>query len=225
MGLTTSPPRIQVVILVVLMIGLLGYVIAGAIGKAFAEAIADSLWPVAGLIRAAAAPLTFGLRQVERLVEGLSGNAPSTRRPASLHVEVPLKDEAADLDAEPDIPEPARSILQRAVALTRTDVRELMTPRSSIVSLPATVSAAEAAATFRRTGLSRVPIFGESRDDIVGILYAKDLFARMTDSRALQAFAPVDLVRPAILVPESKNAFELLHELRDQPPARRPGSG
>ena len=44
--------------------------------------------------------------------------------------------------------------------LTRTDVAEIMTPRPLIVSLPATVSAEAAAASFRQTGLSRVPIFG-----------------------------------------------------------------
>jgi CBS domain containing-hemolysin-like protein len=83
-----------------------------------------------------------------------------------------------------------------------------------IISLPSTVSAAEAATAFRRTGLSRVPIFEESRDDIVGILYAKDLFARMTDARTLRVISPRDLVRPALFVPESKNAYDLLEELR-----------
>jgi CBS domain containing-hemolysin-like protein len=215
-GLLNSASRLQVVILPVLLIGLLGYVVAGVIGKVFAEAVVDLIWPVASLMRAAAFPLTFGLRQVERLMELLAGGSDSIHRPASLQVEVPVEHTEADTDAEPDLPKPALALLKQAVALTRLDVGELMTPRSSIVSLPASVSAAEAAATFRRTGFSRVPIFGESRDDIVGILYAKDLFARMTEGRPLAAISPAALARPAIFVPESKNAFELLHELRDQ---------
>ena len=163
-----------------------------------------------------ASPLTFGLRQIERLVEAVSGRSGSAHRPAHLQVEVPVEDDADDDDDEPDLPESARVVLQQAILLTRTDVGELMTPRSSIVSLPSTVSAAEAAATFRRTGLSRVPIFEESRDDIVGILYAKDLFARMTEARAPHAISPRDLVRPALFVPESKNAYDLLEEMRRQ---------
>jgi CBS domain containing-hemolysin-like protein len=215
-GLATSPPGAIVVILPVLAIGLCGYVIAGVIGKVFAEVIVDVLWPAAGLLRTLAFPLTFGLRQVERLVESLSGRAETLHRPAHLQVEIPVEDDAPDEYAEPELPESARIMLQHAVVLTRTDVGELMTPRSSIVSLPSTVSAAEAAATFRRTGLSRVPVFEESRDDIVGVLYAKDLFARMTEARAPSAISPRDLVRPVHFVPESKNAFDLLEELRTQ---------
>jgi CBS domain containing-hemolysin-like protein len=214
LGLATSPPRVIVVVFPVLAIGLMGYVIAGMIGKVFAEVIVESFWPVAGVLRALAVPLTFGLRQVERLVELFSGREEALHRPAHLQLEIPAEDDAPDQDTEPDLPESARVLLQQAVALTRTDVGELMTPRSSIVSLASTVSASEAAATFRRTGLSRVPVFEESRDDIVGVLYAKDLFARMTESRVPSAVSPRDLVRPVLFVPESKNAYELLGELR-----------
>ena len=131
---------------------------------------------------------------------------------------MPIEDDADDDDDEPDLPESARVVLQQAILLTRTDVGALMTPRSSIVSLPSTVSIAEAAATFRKTGLSRVPIFEESRDDIIGILYAKDLYARMTEvqGHAARVFSPRDLVRPAFFVPESKNAYDLLEEMRRQ---------
>ena len=214
--LASLPTRVGVVIVPVLVIGLLGYVIAGVIGKVFAEVVIDSLWPLARVLRAVALPLTFGLRQVERLVESLSGGSRSPHRPAHLQLEVPVEDDATDLDDELNLPESARVLLQQAILLTRTNVSELMTPRSSIVSLPSTVSAAEAAATFRRTGLSRVPVFEESRDDIVGILYAKDLFSRMTEGRAPSTVTPRDLARPALFVPESKNAYELVEEMRIQ---------
>jgi len=215
-GLATVPLRVVVVFVPVLVIGLLGYVIAGVIGKVFAEVVIDLFWPLAGSLRAAALPLTFGLRQVERLVESLSGRSQSLHRPAHLQLEIPVEDDTPDEDAEPELPESAHVLLQQAVVLTRTDVGELMTPRLSIVLLPSTVSAAESAATFRRTGLSRIPIFEESRDDIVGVLYAKDLFARMTEARTPTAISPRDLVRPALYVPESKNAYDLLEELRMQ---------
>ena len=74
-----------------------------------------------------------------------------------------------------------------------------MTPRPPIVALPSTVSAEDAAATFRETGLSRIPIFGENHDDIVGILYVKDLFARMTEAKDLDAVSPAQ-ARPAGLL-------------------------
>ena len=89
-----------------------------------------------------------------------------------------------------------------------------MTSRTAIISLPSSVTADDAAKTFRESGLSRIPIYGENRDDILGILFAKDLFARLIDTHTLSTISPIELVRPAHFVPETKNAFELLEELR-----------
>jgi CBS domain containing-hemolysin-like protein len=208
------PLGVEMVVLPVLLIGLLGYVIAGVVGKVFAETILDAIWPASALIRTVAAPLTFGLRLVERAVEWMAGPTQSPPRPASLEVEIPAGDEPTDEDAGPEIPESARLLLQQAVRMTRSDVAELMTPRTAIISLPSSVSADEAAVTFRESGLSRIPIYGENRDDIVGILFAKDLFARLIETHTLSGISPIELVRPAHFVPESKNAFELLEELR-----------
>ncbi len=207
---------IEGLILVVMTIGLLGYVLAGVIGKVLAETIIDAAWPAAGAIRAAAWPLTFGIRQVERLVEWWAGSDESPHRPASVEVEIERDGEdEADHDEEPDLPEPVRDMLQRTVELTRTDVSELMTPRPMIVSLPSTATAEQAAATFRQTGLSRVPLFGANHDDIIGILYVKDLFARLAELKDFGSVFPRLLVRPAYCVPETKNAFELLEEMRN----------
>jgi CBS domain containing-hemolysin-like protein len=207
--------RVAWVILLVLGIGLLGYVLAGVIGKVFAERIIDAAWPATGAVRAAAVPFTFGLRQVERLVEWSAGVSEAPQRPASIEVEIPIEEEDPE-DLEPELPEPVRELLQRAIELSRTDVSKIMTPRPLIVSLPATVTAESAAATFHLSGLSRVPIFSANHDDIVGILYVKDLFARLTDLGSPTAVSPRKLVRPAHFVPETKNAFELLEELRTQ---------
>lgn len=208
---------VDAVILIVLGLGFSGYVLAGVVGKVFAETIIDLAWPAAGFLRGLAAPLTFGVRQVERLVEWLAGPTEAPQRPASVEVEVPLPDEEdAAGDDEPELPEAVRHMLERTIELTRTDVAALMTPRPMIVSLPSTATALEAAATFRKTGLSRIPIFGANHDDIVGILYAKDVFAAVTESRDFTAVSPRALVRPAYFVPESKNAFEVLDEMRSQ---------
>jgi CBS domain containing-hemolysin-like protein len=206
---------VELVILIVLAIGLLGYVLAGVIGKVFAETIIDAMWPASGFIRAVALPLTFGMRQVERLVEWMAGTDESTPRPASVEVEISVSDEE-DLpeDEEPDLPEPVRHMLQRTVELTRTDVSEIMKPRPMIVSLPSTASAEEAAVLFRQTGLSRIPLFGANHDDIVGILYVKDLFARVSEVKDFGTISPRALARPAYCIPETKNAFELLEEMR-----------
>ncbi|HMB08122.1 MAG TPA: hemolysin family protein, partial [Isosphaeraceae bacterium] len=172
-------------------------------------------WPVAGLLRALTRPLTFCVGQVERFVEWWARPADGAPRPASVEVEIPADGEKAE-DIEADLPESARELLQQAVELTRRDVTAIMTPRAAIVSLPSTVTARAAANAFRETGKSRIPLFGENRDDIVGILYAKDLFPRMTDDHDHEPVVPRKLVRPAYCVPEIKNAYELLDEFRSK---------
>ena len=200
------------VLAIALAVGGLGYALSGVAGRVFAEPVIVALWPATALLRASTSPLTFGIAQVELLVEKLARPADGVPRPTSFEVEIEADGEDSE-DIEADLPESARELLQQAVELTRRDVAEIMTPRAAMVALPSTVSARAAATTFRETGKSRVPLFGENRDDIVGILYAKDLFPRMTDENP-DAIVPRKLARPAYCVPETKNAFDLLQECR-----------
>ncbi|WP_422929844.1 hemolysin family protein [Singulisphaera sp. PoT] len=205
----------EAIIAIALMIGALGYVLAGVGGRIYAENVIYTLWPASPMLRTATTPLTLGWTLVERLARQLSRSYDVSPRPASVEVEVPAEGgEAEDLEA--DLPESARQMLQHAIELTRQDISEIITPRSSIVSLPSSISSRGAAATFSETGLSRIPIFGENRDDIVGILYAKDLFPRMTEASDPDTVVPRKLVRPAYCIPETKNAFELLNEFRSK---------
>ena len=98
--------------------------------------------------------------------------------------------------------------------LARTDVSEVMVPEAAIVSLPATVTAQAAAETLRRTGRSRIPIFGANRDDILGILIGKDLWDQMVETQDPDSVVPARLIRPAFCVPETCNAFQLIEDLR-----------
>ncbi len=206
---------VESVIAIALTVGALGYVLAGVIGRVFAEKVLDKVWPAALWLRLVTTPLTFATKQVENLVERLAHEPDATPRPTSVEVEIPADSDNPE-DSETDLPESTRELLQHAVALTRRDVSELMTPRSVIVTLPSSISAQAAARVFRETGKSRIPLYGENRDDIVGILYAKDLFPRMTDTPDPSTIIPRSFVRPAYCVPETKNAYDLLEEFRSQ---------
>ena len=168
----------------------LGYVLAGVAGKVFAEPIIYTFWPAASAIRTAAWPLTQGMAGLEYLAERLAPSPENGPRPASVEVEIPAEEGQTSEDIEAELPESTRDLLQHAVELTRPNVSEIMIPRSAIVSLPSTVTARAAAHTFRETGRSRIPLFGDNRDDIVGILYAKDLLARMTEADDPDAVVP-----------------------------------
>ena len=203
----------MLVIVSALIVSVPGYFLAGAIGQVYAESVIDGLWPVARTLRLVTTPLGLARWLSETVVALLAQPGAGSPRPASVEVELPSDGDGAEV-VEAELPESVRELIQQTIELTRRDVSELMTPRSAIVTLPSSVSANTAAQTFRETGRSRIPVFGENRDDIIGILYAKDLFPRMTDPDGPDAISPRALVRPAHCVPETKNAYDLLEEFR-----------
>jgi magnesium and cobalt exporter, CNNM family len=209
----TPSIRFEFALLLAIALAVLVHLAANVVGRIWAETLIYALWPIAGTVRALALPLTSAAKLAEALAYRLAGPADAPPRPASVEVEFqPDPDDPEDVEA--DLPDSTRSILEHVVALTRRDVAEIMTPASSMVVLPATASARQAARTFRESGLSRIPMFGENRDDILGILYAKDLFPLMTESPDSDAIVPRKLIRPSYFVPETKNANDLLNELR-----------
>lgn len=203
----------EVVVGVALVLSAIGYMAAGVSGRAYAETILDAGWPVAVMIRKFMTPATTVALALEELVYRRSRPKGNGSRPASVEVELHHSYHEDDQE-DADLPEATREMLERAVDLTHRDVSEIMTPRSNILELPASISADEAARTFVQSGLSRIPLYGEHRDDIVGILYAKDLFAQLIPGDSQTIPSPRKLVRAALFVPETKNATELLEEFR-----------
>ncbi|MBI2834956.1 MAG: HlyC/CorC family transporter [Acidobacteria bacterium] len=137
-------------------------------------------------------------------------------RPASLDaVEARPEGEAAEAYLEVGeqqglIEGEERRLLQSIFDFGDTLVREVMTPRPDIVALHAGASLDELRALFREQEYSRIPVYGENLDTIVGIVVVKDLIGE-TDS----AKAGIEhLIRPAYFVPETKRVAELLKEFQ-----------
>lgn len=105
-----------------------------------------------------------------------------------------------------------RQLIESVIELGDTVVREVMVPRTDMVTFPAAFRAADAMEVVILNGYSRIPAVGEGIDDIVGIVHAKDL---MRADRDGQGDRPVsELARPAHFVPETKGVAELLREMQ-----------
>jgi CBS domain containing-hemolysin-like protein len=106
-----------------------------------------------------------------------------------------------------------RRLLQSIVDFGDTLVREVMTPRPDIVAIPETATLADLRALFREQEYSRFPVFRESLDNIAGFVFVKDLVAlnSVDDARPITS-----LLRPAVIVPESKRVPELLKQFQRQ---------
>jgi CBS domain containing-hemolysin-like protein len=193
------------------------HVVAGAIGRVHAETLIDSLWPIAEFIRVALSPLTFLTKKLEAILYGHTSNGSSASpRPPSVEVELNPGSRSEPALVDTELPDSTRAMLSSAIELASRDVANVMTPRASMVAMPASITVHDAARTFIETGLSRIPLYGEHRDDIVGILYGKDLLPFLVEAAGASNIPVRKLARPPLFVPETKNATELLDELRHQ---------
>jgi magnesium and cobalt transporter len=107
----------------------------------------------------------------------------------------------------------ALSIVEGAIQVADLQVRDIMVPRSQMISIKATQTPKEFLPAIIEAAHSRYPVIGESLDDVMGILLAKDLLPLLLQDGE-QPFNIKDLLRPATFVPESKRLNVLLKEFR-----------
>jgi CBS domain containing-hemolysin-like protein len=108
-----------------------------------------------------------------------------------------------------------RQMIHSVFALGDTIAREVMVPRTEMVWIEGDKTLQQALALFLRSGFSRIPVIGESVDDVLGVLYLKDLIRRTQGGDPRAASLPVaQLMRPATFVPESKPVDDLLSEMQ-----------
>ena len=115
------------------------------------------------------------------------------------------------------VEEEEHEMIHSVFELGETFVRELMVPRTEVVWIESDRNVSQALSLALRSGFSRIPVIGENVDDIVGIVYLKDLAKRAQSDPQSGAQIPVsEAMRPATFVPESKAADELLREMQSQ---------
>lgn len=106
------------------------------------------------------------------------------------------------------------SIMEGALDVANQQVREIMIPRSQMVSIKEDESPVDFLPRIIESGHSRFPVIGESSDDIKGILLAKDLLQLLVDGT--DTFCLEKLLRTANIIPESKRLNVLLREFREK---------
>jgi CBS domain containing-hemolysin-like protein len=104
-------------------------------------------------------------------------------------------------------------MIHAVIELGDRRVHEVMVPRTTIVSLAATASMDEAIQTIVEEGHSRIPVYEESVDHVIGILYAKDLLPYLRDAAGPRPELP-GILRAPLFVPESMSIDDLLHEFQ-----------
>ncbi len=106
-----------------------------------------------------------------------------------------------------------KELILNLMNLGETTVGQVMVPRPDIFCLPLNMKGADLIKAIKQARFSRVPVYGEDLEDIVGILHAKDLLSLSPEGGCEQSCLK-KLLRPPYYVPENKRAFDLLGELQ-----------
>lgn len=118
-----------------------------------------------------------------------------------------------DASEEGELDEEEGSMLLSVLTLDELQVQDIMTPRTDIVCASDAETIREVAALIISSGHSRIPVFSGNRDNIIGILHAKDLLEHLLNPEE-QDRPAADIMRNPFFVPETKNVLDLLQEFR-----------
>ena len=150
-----------------------------------------------------------------RWVESRWGrSAALTDAEARAEVTEDLREMIDEIGETDTIEDEDREMMRSVVELGQTLVREVMVPRTDMVTIDAHKPASAAMRLFIRSGYSRVPVIGEDADDVRGILYLKDVLRRLAAHPEHEALAVAGFARDAEYVPEMKPADDLLREMQ-----------
>jgi CBS domain containing-hemolysin-like protein len=108
-----------------------------------------------------------------------------------------------------------RDMIEGVFELGDTLVREVMVPRTDVVTIERGKTVKQALNLLLRSGFSRVPVVGENADDVLGVVYLKDL-VRKERAEGGAALKVEDVMRDAVFVPDSKPVDELLREMQSE---------
>jgi CBS domain containing-hemolysin-like protein len=109
-----------------------------------------------------------------------------------------------------------RQMIQSVFELGNTIAREVMVPRTEVVFIESGKSVRQAMTLALRSGFSRIPVAGENLDDVIGVVYLKDLARRAQDAERARTTVVDEIMRTPAFVPESKPVDALLREMQAQ---------
>jgi CBS domain containing-hemolysin-like protein len=117
-------------------------------------------------------------------------------------------------EEEGALEEEEKEMLHRVFEFGDKEVSEVMVPRTEIVSIPAESTVADAMELVSKEGYSRYPVIKESVDNVIGILYIKDIPIKMAQGAITDGTPITELIRESYFVPENKMVSELLDDMQ-----------
>ncbi len=194
----------------VVLVLVFGVAIPNGWAKYAGEPLLLASLPVLNVLRVVFHPGVALLRLFDGMVRRLAGGPLADGRTGAAQMEQEILTVVSEGEAQGAVDQEEKEMIESVIELDEMQVGQIMTPRTEIVALPATATLFEAKDLIAREGHSRMPVYDKSIDDILGVLYAKDLlnFERTDD------FDATRVMRKVPFVPETKPIRDLLREFR-----------
>ncbi len=189
-------------------------IIGVAIPFAWAKYAGDALvargLPALRLLRSICYPLIMLMNLFDPLIRRLTGVPIRDAKFYADEFEQEIRNALSEGERYGAVDEEEKEMIESVIELADTQADGIMTPRTDIVALPLSADLDTVLESIRTNGYSRIPVYDETIDSIVGVVYAKDLLRRDT----AQAFDLSALKRPPLFIPETKYIRELLRDFQ-----------
>jgi CBS domain containing-hemolysin-like protein len=188
---------------------LFGVAFPTAWAKHAGEAYMARMLGLLELLRRASWPALAVVRAVDEVVRRLAG-APGEGADPGGELERDLLDVVSQAETTGAVDQTEKDMIKSVINLDETSVAEIMTPRTDMVGIESTAAYDEARRLVLTAGHSRIPVYEETLDHVVGILHAKDLLRVEDPAR----FSLKETMRAVTYVPETKDLASLLGEFQ-----------
>jgi putative hemolysin len=190
-----------------------GELVPRAVAMRFAERIALIFVPPLTVMMRVMRPLVFALKRISSLVLRLFG-IKDGEGDSQLHSADELRMLVEESERGGMIESAQSEMLDKVFDLGMTTVREVMVPRTEMVCVEADTPLAQIARVFSRNAYSRVPVYDDSIDKIVGVLHSKDMMRALLIADRTRQPTIRQMMREPFFVPDSQKADELLKDFR-----------
>ena len=189
-----------------------GVAIPNAWARYAGELLLAMVLPALHGLRIVLAPLVALLRVFDELVRRLAGVPLQTAQSQADELEREILDVVSEGEMRGAVDEEEKEMIESVIDLRDTQVEAIMTPRTEMVAADKNVTLSQIKGLIAESGHSRIPVYEETIDVILGVLYAKDLLTRDQD----ESFEVTRVMRSVLFIPETKLLRDLLHEFQEK---------
>lgn len=204
----------------------LAFVVALGIFSVFSLAIPDALAKYAGervlsrtygiliVCSILAAPIVYALQLYDGFVRRLAGVPQATEQEQQEEKQEEFLEDLEQHRMEGTVDAEEQEMIENVLELREGMADEIMTPRTDLIAVDVNADLPTVLETIKKAGHSRLPVYQDNIDKVVGLIYAKDLLEQI--GKNPEEFRLRDRIREAYFVPETKPLRALLHEFQQQ---------